>query len=180
MKSRLAAFSTAFGLFCLTFAAFLFWQRTTPSRLSFDLETSLESEKKVDALGPKVLVIKDLDIRLPISLGEIGKERWGVLTKGVSYLSTSPIPGKIGNSILYGHNWPNLLGNLVNIKPGQEVAVLFNDGSIEKFVIKTTQVVSPKQADILGPSDDRRITLYTCTGFLDRKRFVVVAQLQPK
>ena len=44
-------------------------------------------------------------------------------------------------------------------------------------MIEYTQVVTPDQTHILAPSDDRRVTLYTCTGFLDRKRFVVTATL---
>lgn len=175
MKSRLANLLTTFGLICLVLAAFLCWRRTTPRRLSFNLKTSPPTEKNISPLEPKTLIIKDLGIKLPISPSQVKKGKWEASTKGVSYLSTSPIPGEVGNSILYGHDWPNLLGNLVKIKPGQEVEILFNDGSTEKFTVKITQTVTPEQTNILAPSNDQRITLYTCIGFLDRKRFAVTA-----
>lgn len=178
MKPRLAAFLTVFGLVCLVLTAFLFWQRTTPRRLSFNLKTPPPTEKAAHTLEPKTLVIRDLGLELPIFPARVEGRKWKASTKGVSFLSTSPIPGKKGNSVLYGHNWPNLLGNLVKIKPGQEMEVWFNDNSIEKFVVKTTQIVTPEQTSILDPSDDKRITLYTCTGFLDRKRFVATATLR--
>jgi len=92
-------------------------------------------------------------------------------------LLDSPIPGRIGNSIFYGHNWTSLLGNLVNAKPGQEISIAFGSGEIERFKISYVQVVKPSQTDILNQTNDRRITLYTCTGFLDSKRLVVVANL---
>ena len=177
MKSRLATLLTAFGLVCLILATFLLWQRTTPRRLSFNIKNSSQSEKNIRALEPKTLVIRDLGIKLPISPARVEKGKWEASTKGVSYLSTSPIPGEMGNSVLYGHNWSNLLGSLVLIKPGQEIEVLFDDGSASKFVVKMTQTVTPEQTGILDPSDDQRITLYTCAGFLDRKRFVVTAIL---
>lgn len=177
MKSHLATFLTAFGLVCLILAAFFFWQRTTPRRLSFKVENRSQNEANLGALEPKTLMIKDLGISLPITPAQVEKGKWEASTKGVSYLSTSPIPGETGNSVLYGHNWSNVLGNLVKIKPGQEVAILFNDGSVKNFMVKMTQTVTPEQTNILDPSDDQRVTLYTCVGFLDRKRFVVTAVL---
>lgn len=177
MKSRLATFLTTFGLICLILTAFLFWQRITPRRLSFNLKTLPSTEKTFGALEPKTLVIKDLGIELPILPAWVKEGKWEASTKGVSYLSTSPVPGEAGNSILYGHNWSNLLGNLVNIKPGQGIDILFNDGSVKKFVVKITQTVTPEQTGILDPSDDKIITLYTCTGWFDQKRWVVKARL---
>jgi LPXTG-site transpeptidase (sortase) family protein len=157
-------------------ASFLFWQRTTPRRLSFNLVEVQPVDNDIDDdLTPQVLIIKDLNIKLPIVPTQVKAGKWEASTKGVSYLSSSPIPGEVGNSIIYGHNWSNLLGNLINIKPNQEVGILFSNGSMEKFVVKFTQTVTPEQIDILDPSDDKRITLYTCTGFLDRQRFVATA-----
>ena len=96
---------------------------------------------------------------------------------GLSYLSSSPIPGEWGNSILYGHNWPNLFGPLKKIQKGDPVEVELSSGQTRTFEVVMTDTVTPNQTHILSKTDDVRLTLYTCTGFLDRNRFVVTARL---
>lgn len=153
-------------------------QRTNPKRLSFvsnGIEGNISSINT--SLTPKKLVIEDLDINLPILPSKVKRGEWEVVDSGVSYLTSSPLPGQIGNSILYGHNWTNLLGKLVNVKPNQVIKIKYQDGSIKNFQVKYTAVVLPKDVAILKQTTDRRITLYTCTGFFDSKRFVAVAQL---
>lgn len=179
MKKKLPTVLTIVGLLFLTTASFLFWQRNTPRRLSFETKDSFgQAETRTEtSLVPETLVITDLGIKLPIYPAQIRNQKWEATAKGVSYLSTSPIPGEIGNSILYGHNWESLLGDLVDAKPGQEIEILFRDGSKSKFIIQYTQIVTPEETSILKPSEDTRITLYTCKGFLDRQRFVVTATL---
>ncbi|MFH1602246.1 MAG: sortase [Candidatus Shapirobacteria bacterium] len=178
MKFRLSVFLFIFGLVFFIFGVYLFIQRITSKPLNLNLNSSLQDEKDIGGLEPKLLLIKDLGIELPIFPAQITKEKWEDPSSwGVSYISASPVPGEPGNSILYGHNWSNLLGKLVNIKPGQELEVVFNDESVRRFSVRTTQIVSTGTTSILESSDDKRITLYTCVGFLEKKRFVVTAVL---
>lgn len=51
-----------------------------------------------------------------------------------------------------------------------------SDGTTRTFTIDQTAVISPTQASVVNPTLDTRLTIYTCTGFLDTKRFVVVAK----
>lgn len=164
------------GIICLISASFFYLQRNNPQRLYFavnDLPT--QSDTKNTAL-PTEIIIKDLSLDLPIMPAKLENGKWEATTKGISYLSSSPIPGEAGNSILYGHNWPNLLGNIVKLKPGQVIIIKFADGSVKNFRIDSIATVSPKETGILASSETSQITLYTCTGFLDSKRFVVVAK----
>ncbi|MBI2611522.1 sortase [Candidatus Gottesmanbacteria bacterium] len=165
------------GLLSLIFTSYLVWQRNSPRRLSFDINTYPSKNTLAVKRLPKRITIKKLGIDLPIYPATLAKGQWEASTEGVSYLSSSVIPGEVGNSILYGHNWTNLLGNLPNARPGQEIVIEFDDRSIKKFTIKYTTVVSPTDFQILDPSNDVRLTLYTCTGFFDSKRFVIVALL---
>ncbi len=165
-----------FGIFCLAFAGFLYWQRTTPKRLQFDIK-KIESSSNPSSTNvePRGLIIRDLDIESDIYPASIKNGKWQATSKGVSYLSSTPVPGETGNSVIYGHNWKSILGNLVKARPGQTIEVLYSDGSRKEFEVKFTQVVTPDQIQILDQTKDMRITLYTCTGFLDSKRFVVTA-----
>ena len=163
------------GIAGLIFAASFIYQRNTPSRLAFRLTEikSVETTQKIRR--PTIIRIPTLDLELPIVPTKLENSRWQATSEGVSYLTTTPQPGESGNSIMYGHNWPNLLGRLKQVKPGQIIEVLFSDGNKSTFEIAFTTVVTPDQTHILNQTDDRRLTLYTCTGFLDSKRFVVTA-----
>lgn len=178
INSYLARFSPYFiisGIICLIISAFLLWQRTTPQRLAFAVN-KIENQQSVNyAISPTLLQMPDLDIQLPVIPAYIQDGKWQATSKGVSYLAASAFPGETGNSILYGHNWPNLLGRLTKAVPGQEFSIIFSNGQARRFVIDYTQIVTPDQTHILQPTSDKRLTLYTCTGFLDRYRFVVTA-----
>ncbi|OGM58180.1 hypothetical protein A2955_01135 [Candidatus Woesebacteria bacterium RIFCSPLOWO2_01_FULL_37_19] len=165
-----------FGIICLSLAGFLYWRRVTPKRLQFDeVPKVLSGNQLSGVIEPKLLVIKDLGIKLDIYPAEIKNARWEATAKGASYLTSTPIPGEVGNSVVYGHNWKSILGNLTKARSGQIIEITYSDGSTKDFRITFTQIVTPDQTQILNATKDRRITLYTCTGFLDTKRFVVTA-----
>lgn len=165
------------GIACLTSTAYYIWQRNTPARLAFSVD-HIDTAYHDRTTIPRELIIEDLSIRLPIIPANYTEGRWEATNQGVSYLESSPPPGEIGNSILYGHNFPRLLGRLTKIKPGAEIVIIDNDDARHTFIVEYTSIVTPDQTHILNQSDDKRITLYTCTGFLDSKRFVAVALLQ--
>ncbi len=172
-----AKWFSIFGLICLILAVFFFWQRNNPQRLAFALNDLPDRSDIINSLPlPTEIIIKDINLDLPIIPSKLEKGEWEATTKGVSWLSSSPLPGTKGNSILYGHNWPNLLGNILKLKPGQVIRIKFADGSTKLFVIDSTTSVSPKEVSVLAPSKTPRVTLYTCSGFLDSQRFVIGAK----
>ncbi|MEK7070542.1 MAG: sortase [Patescibacteria group bacterium] len=168
------------GILFLFFSLLLIIQRYNPNRLAFQNNPGTDSRscKNIQKI-PRVVRIPDLGIELPIILSDVKDGKWEVSTKGVSYLTQSPAPGEKGNSILYGHNWSQLLGPLVSAKPGYRIEVEFNNGEKNMFRIDGVSVVTPKNTSVLkSTSSSRRITLYTCTGFMDLKRFVVTGTLE--
>ena len=175
-----------FGILWCLMGGYYIWLRYNPNNLQFKNYNTLQPQqikptsKQKTFSQPTRLVIKDLQINLPLIPAKIENDVWETTDKGASYLVSSPIPGQEGNSIIYGHNWVNLLGNLTRAIPGQVVEITYADGSREHFVIEYTSTVLPTEASILDTSIDKRITLYTCTGFLDSKRFVAVAILEDK
>ncbi len=176
--NKLASFLIFTSLTLFLVGSFLVWQRYTPSRLSFDMGALPQRTVFVGPKYPIRLVIQKLNIDLPIYPAQIRSGNWEATTKGVSYLSTSVTPGSVGNSIIYGHNFRNLLGNLVDAKEGDEVDVYFSDGGQKSFNVKSTSIVNPNNNLVLADSKEKLLTIYTCTGFLDTKRFVVTAVLQ--
>jgi len=148
-----------------------------PHRLSFK-NAHIEKKKQLaDHLKtPKKITIQDINVNLPVIPSTIKDGVWETTDKGVSYLVQSPVPGSIGNSILYGHNWTKLLGGLTRLKPGQTFDIEYSDGSVESFTIQTTAYVLPTDVSVLRDSKSPLVTLYTCAGPLDSKRFVVTAR----
>lgn len=173
---NLSRFLFALAGVCFLLTAFLVWQRQVERRLAFEIDQlTAPGEAGAGNTWPVALVIKELNIELPVFPTVLEDGRWETTSEGVSYLVGSAIPGEIGNSILYGHNWPNLLGRLLQADQGQEIVIVSSAGEVKRFVIIETAVVTPNQTHVLGQTKDIRLTVYTCTGFLDRKRFVVMA-----
>ncbi len=180
MKKTLSSLLIFLGISLFLVGLYKIWERTNPNRLSFELadfKQAENSETQSTQSYPASIKIPSLSIDLLIYPGEVKDGKWESTKKGISHLKTSPIPGDLGNSILYGHNYPNLLGKLMQIKPNSDIYIYFQDGSYKRFVVEYTQEVGPNQVAILDPSNDVRITLYTCTGFFDARRFAVTAFL---
>ncbi len=177
LKNIIGKLFILIGIACLAIALYFIFERINPNRLKFNGYTpeAGNSDSAYNPGTPKYLIIKDLSINLKVFPSKIVNNRWETTYDGVSFLTSSSIPGTYGNSIFYGHNWKSLLGNLVNAKPGQILEIVSDSGKSEKFVITTIQVVSPNDKSILDSTKDERITLYTCIGFLDSKRLVVTA-----
>ena len=165
------------GIALLLASGYLTWQRYTPRRLAFDAMV-LPASVGQGEIVPTSVEIEDLALALSVESRQMSGKQWPVSDRGVVYLTNTPVPGETGNSVLYGHNWPNILGRLTRIKPGAIISVGFTSGQRRQFTVTYTQEVGPDQTHILAPTDDRRLTLYTCSGFLDQKRFVVTAILE--
>lgn len=165
------------GILCLVYAGSLYAQRTNPDRLVFN-----EYPTKQPVISGKILPLRltvpTVGIDLPLIPSAIKEGEWETTDKGISYLKSSPLPGDRGNSIMYGHNWNNLLGPLIGVKTGESLIVKYANGEKKTFVIAGIMTVTPDQTHILNETSDHRITLYTCTGFMDSKRLVIVAILQ--
>jgi len=119
MKRLLGKFFTILGAAFLGFSTILIVQRFNPSRITFNNyePLSINACRNVTYL-PRIIRIPSLHKTLPIIPATINDGKWTLTDRGVSYLTSSKIPGEEGNGIMYGHNWESLLGGLEKIKPG--------------------------------------------------------------
>lgn len=93
-----------------------------------------------------------------------------------SYLMQSARPGEKGNIIVYGHNSKNILGNLTALKGKEIITLTLVDGSKRKYQVNNIVEVDPTQTEFLQASKEEVLTIYTCSGFLDQKRYIVQAK----
>ena len=128
--------------------------------------------KRKNPIAPNIPKLAKI---LVISDGYVIDNRWAISETGVSFLTTSALPGQVGNSVIYGHNRRDILGELPQITAGDPIYIVLGDGNFVKYEVFETREVKPTQVEILNQSSDSRLTIYTCIGFLDKARFVVVA-----
>ncbi len=172
LSSKLLVFS---GFLFLLFGVYLINQRFSAKKIEFDSVSVQAMESS--ALTPVRIMIPTLGIDNKIVPSKITNNKWEVADDGISYLQSTPTPGARGNSVLYGHNWTSILGSLPKIKTGEKIMIVMDNGEVREFEVNYTSIVDPSNTTILDNSMDTRITLYTCTGFLDSKRFVAIATL---
>ena len=174
-------FSRAFAIFLiLAGAGLIFW---SSFRQGYGWQTPTQAEPQFnqeqtdkEAPKPAKIFIPRLEKTLEVSDGFIKDNRWTISKTGVSYLTTSGKLGQSGNVVLYGHNTKDVLGSLWKVQTGDIVEVTDSGGNIHKFEIFERKEVKPNTVDILESTEDSRLTIYTCSGFLDTARFVVVAK----
>ncbi len=98
---------------------------------------------------------------------------WTIAEREASHLANSARPGEAGNIIIYGHNTRPILGNIRALQGGEIVTLTSADGSKHQYQIKQIVEVRPDQVEYLLPTSEETLTIYTCSGFMDQKRFIV-------
>jgi LPXTG-site transpeptidase (sortase) family protein len=102
-----------------------------------------------------------------------------LIAKGYSvthFAYSSPIGS--GNAVLYGHDdiEGSVFGRLQELKAGDEVDVALAGGSAVVYHVSGRTIVAPTAVQILKPTSDVRLTLFTCwPTWVDNQRVVVTA-----
>ena len=174
MKNLISKLFLLSGLLFLLISSYLLYLRYASHPLTFERRPATVNSLSYET--PRSIEIPSIKVNLPIVAALIHGKIWETTDRGISYLSSSPVPGQKGNSVMYGHNWKSILGNLSKVKPGQKLIVTMQNGKRKVFNIEYTATVKPDQTNIIDSTNDTRLTIYTCIGFLDSKRFVVVAK----
>lgn len=119
------------------------------------------------------IVIPNIGIDLPIIEANIVNGYWELSETTASHGMGSANPGEMGNTVIFAHARDGLFLPLRNIKKDHKVYVL-TQSSWQRYKVVEIKEVSPDKVEVIQPSKDERITLFTCSGFLDSKRLIVV------
>ncbi|MEK7581475.1 MAG: sortase [Patescibacteria group bacterium] len=125
----------------------------------------------------KSISIPKIERDLAVSDGKFENGRWEVAAEGVSFYTQSALPEAGGNTVLYGHNKARILGGLVDMRKGDMIELRLENGELRNYEVTETKTIKPTDVSILSTSTDTILTIYTCSGFLDTSRFVVLAKL---
>jgi LPXTG-site transpeptidase (sortase) family protein len=176
-----AVLLTLLGLFIVVFSGWRIYQTNYQIKtLSFSIrnESVLDAPKQDQSSKPVFISIPAVGIKLPVTESEIKNGVWEISETGVSHLDISGNPGGGNNIVIYGHNKNSLLGPIRWLKIGDLVELTDSQNKIFSYKIVNSLTTSAEDIGYVLPKNSEILTLYTCTGIFDSKRFIVVAVLQ--
>lgn len=125
---------------------------------------------------PVRILIPDLKIDLPVKEAKVIKGYWEVFKDSAGFGLGSAYPEDIsGNQVIFAHARQGLFLPLRGAKIGQSI-IIFTKDKWYGYKIKDIKEVSPNQTDVIAPTKDPILTLYTCSGFSDSKRLIISAE----
>lgn len=164
------------GVFCMLVSATHWVLRARSLRLESDLVAQYTQSEVTEKPAIPTHIYIEWFIDTPIEPHVYQNDRWTTSADKASYLVQSAPPGKNGNSIIYGHNTRSILGNIRALKGNETITLTLSDGTTKEYEIVTITEVSPNETSYLEPTDTEILTLYTCSGLLDKNRFIVQAK----
>lgn len=125
---------------------------------------------------PIQITIPSLKVDIPVEPAEIKSGVWEISYKNATFLNSSSRPGGGGNVVIYGHNKKAIFGSLPFISIGEKIFIKTNDNTIYTYKVISKETVMPDRVDLIYPTDEEILTLFTCTGPFDSQRVVVKAK----
>lgn len=127
---------------------------------------------------PVEITIDSVDIELPIVETVIANNTWQIADNGISHLAQSARPGENGTIIMYGHNTDDRFGPIRWINLGDKITITTADTHTFTYIVTKIETVDPNNTKILTSQKGETLILYTCTGFADLQRYILIAKPQ--
>lgn len=124
---------------------------------------------------PQRIVLPKHQIDLKVVEAPIIDGFWETSEINASHGEGSASPGQIGNMVIFAHARVGLFYNLRDVQTNDLIYVFTKDKWYQYKVSKITSVY-PNQIEVISPTADEQLTLYTCSGFADEKRLIVIAK----
>jgi sortase A len=102
------------------------------------------------------------------------------LAQGPGHYPQTVMPGQVGNAAIAGHRttYGAPFFRLNNLQKGDPIYITVTSGQTYRYLVTTSEVVSPNDVSVLDPSTTAELTLTTCNPrFSATNRLVVVAKL---
>lgn len=124
---------------------------------------------------PIRIVIPSLAMDLPVVEARVIAGFWELSENSASHGVGSANPGDIGNTVIFAHARDELFGPLRNIKNDATI-YLMTDDQWYWYQVQEIKLVNPNDVEVIAPTPDQTLTLFTCSGFLDTKRLIIIAK----
>ncbi|QQS38694.1 sortase [Candidatus Woesebacteria bacterium] len=178
----------------------IFWNNifiTQPDNYAYNDEPiSMEGFRETDndSETPTRIIIPSVNIDLEVKTAEVINGYWEVFDDKAGWGKGSGIPGKAGNQVIFAHAREGLFEPLKKVKVKDSVYVLsvsdIRENGVDNnyissevstkawhaYEITSITEVFPNETQVIKPTEDETLTLYTCSGYKDSKRLIVVAK----
>jgi LPXTG-site transpeptidase (sortase) family protein len=134
-----------------------------------------ENQVAVSSNSPVYIEIDSLGIKLNVVETSIVNGVWEIPENSAGHLNTSSGIGS-GNMVIYGHNKNNIFGPIRWIKNDASVILTGTDGKKYNYKVVETKEVFPSDIGYVMEKNEETLTLYTCSGIFDSKRFIIIAK----
>lgn len=134
----------------------------------------LKTDKKKGS-PPSRVVIPSIQVDLTVEQSKIVRGYWEVFADKAGFGEGSSYPGEAGNQVIFAHARNKLFGDLPKVNIDDSVYILTDEGWYKYQVVEKKEV-TPDQTEVIAATEDETLTLYTCSGFADSKRLIVVAK----
>ena len=128
---------------------------------------------------PKRVIIDDLSIDVGVRQAQIKNGFWEVFEDSAGWGLGTASPGEKGNQVIFAHAKNELFLSLEKASIGMPIIVVAENSAGETkiftYEIELINEVYPNNLTYITPSDEEKLTLYTCSGFADNKRLIVIA-----
>ncbi|MFA6392278.1 MAG: class E sortase [Patescibacteria group bacterium] len=142
------------------------------------LPLSEDKQTSEDYTGNR-LIIPKIGVNAKVVEGENDQ----ALLRGAWRMPQTSTPDKGGNTVITGHRFrfrpPNntTFYLLDKLEQGDKIAVVW-EGKEYYYRVIEIKVVTPDQTEVINPSSDPILTIFTCTPlFTSQKRLVVISEL---
>lgn len=164
------------GLFLLLFSGFYYLNQTI--QLTYFVPNTPTDLSKMATTSPLPVEISipSVSLTLPVSETNISNNTWQIAEKGASHLAVSASPSEAGPVIMYAHNTDNKFGPIRWLKKGDEIIITTMDNKIHTYAVTDMVTTDPSALSVFFTRNEETLYLFTCVGFADLKRFVVIAE----
>ena len=140
-----------------------------PIKINSALYTSKDT-----ANNPVRILIPGANIDIKVIDARIINGYWELSDTTASYGLGSGHPGEKNNTVIFAHAREGLFYNLKEVKMS-DVIYVFTKNKWYRYKVNKITAVYPNQTEVIKPTKNEVLTLYTCTGFYDEKRLIVSA-----
>ena len=137
------------------------------------INDNLYKNQTTQDLPVRILLPKE-NIDLNVTPSKIINGYWELSENTASYGEGSGIPGQNGNTVIFAHAREGLFYNLKDVQVN-DVIYVFTKNNWYRYKVNKITAVYPNQTEVIAPTKNQTLTLYTCTGFSDEKRLIVTA-----
>ena len=141
---------------------------------NINASTNIISEPDILVSGKPIrVVIPTVNLDLKVAGGDYHADAmtWELSETEALYATVSALPNnKAGNTLIYGHNTPQVFGNTKSLKIGDNLYLFTDNHYMFTYKFVADEEVAPNDTKIFTYDGPVKLTIQTCSGLFDLKR----------